>query len=137
MTHFSSKPSHQTTKFAPTRSIHSSSASHVRMIKLQYYSLTVIQFSATIPYVYPELRRARPAEPTLIALRSLVLPAFHYSPFTISLVFILLRTLLRRANSQLLSFQNLPHSLRKTPGVGVPHHSFTLSGVEGPLLPPC
>jgi hypothetical protein len=42
-------PSHQTTKFPPTPSIHSTSASHVRMMKLQYYTLTVINNSATIP----------------------------------------------------------------------------------------
>jgi hypothetical protein len=41
-------PSHQTTKFPPTPSNRSTSASHVRMIKLQYYSLTVINNPATI-----------------------------------------------------------------------------------------
>ena len=44
-----SLPSHQTTQFPPTPSNHSTSASHVRMIKLQYYTLTVIHISATIP----------------------------------------------------------------------------------------
>jgi hypothetical protein len=47
---FCSFPSHQTTKFPPTLSNHSTSASHVRMIKLQYCTLTVIQFHATILY---------------------------------------------------------------------------------------
>jgi hypothetical protein len=42
-------PSHQTTKFPPTPSIRSTSASHVRIMKLQYYTLTVIHTSATIP----------------------------------------------------------------------------------------
>jgi hypothetical protein len=42
-------PSHQTTEFPPTLSIHSTSASHVRMIKLQYCTLTVIIILATIP----------------------------------------------------------------------------------------
>src|ERR1700704_2107434 len=32
------------------------------------------------------------------------------------------RTLLRSTKTQLLSFQAIPHSLPKTPGVGVPHH---------------
>ncbi len=43
-------PSHQTTKFPPTLSIHSTSASHVRMIKLQYCTLTVTKSRATILY---------------------------------------------------------------------------------------
>jgi hypothetical protein len=42
--------SHQTTKFPPTPSNHSTSPSHVRIIKLQYCTLTVIQFRATILY---------------------------------------------------------------------------------------
>ena len=56
-------PSHQTTKFPPTPFIRSTSASHVRMVKLQYCTLTVIMILATISYVYPESRRVCLAEP--------------------------------------------------------------------------
>jgi hypothetical protein len=41
--------SHQTTKFPPTPSIRSTSASHVRMITLRYYIFTVITIPTTIP----------------------------------------------------------------------------------------
>lgn len=40
--------SHQTPKILPNPSNHSTSPSHVRMIKLQYCILTVIQFHATM-----------------------------------------------------------------------------------------
>src|SRR5579859_2533331 len=49
----SQSPSHQTPRFPPTPSIRSTSPSHVRMIKLRYCTLTVIQFPAIIPYVSP------------------------------------------------------------------------------------
>jgi hypothetical protein len=42
-------PSHQTTKFPPTPYIRSTSASQVRMIKLQYYTFTVTNEPANIP----------------------------------------------------------------------------------------
>jgi hypothetical protein len=43
-------PSHQTTKFPPTPSIHSTSPSHVRMINNSTITLTVIEIRATILY---------------------------------------------------------------------------------------
>ncbi len=53
-----SSSSHQTTKFPPTPSVRSTSASHVRMMKQQYYTLTVIDIPATILYdsAKPHLR---------------------------------------------------------------------------------
>jgi len=49
--HYSlSFPSHQTTKFPPTPSIHATSASHVRMIDNSTITLTVIEIRATIPH---------------------------------------------------------------------------------------
>src|ERR1700734_427682 len=42
--------SHQTRKFPPTPSIFSTSTRLIRMIKLQYCTLTVITFRGTIPY---------------------------------------------------------------------------------------
>jgi len=52
--------SHQTTKFPPTPSIPSTSPRLIRMIKLWYCTLTVIQFPAILIHVYPEPRRVSP-----------------------------------------------------------------------------
>ena len=70
--------SHQTPKFPPTPSIQSTSASHVRMIKLQYYTLTVIKIRTTIPHARGQLLMrmllAIPLQHTTAAL-SVVLPS--------------------------------------------------------------
>ena len=48
------KPSHQTPKFPPTPSIHSTSRVSIRMMRIKYYTFTVIQFHATFPHARPE-----------------------------------------------------------------------------------
>ncbi len=62
----------------------------------------------------------------VFSVDSVLIPASHHSPrFTdhcplspIPFLFILLRTLLHSAKSQLLCFHGIPDSLHKTPGVG-------------------
>ena len=75
-------PSQQTRKFPPTSSIHSTSPSHVRMIKLRYCTLTVITISATLAYVsLPACAPASrfpfsPARPSRIPSATHLLPSF-------------------------------------------------------------
>lgn len=110
--------SHQTPKFPPTPSMYSDSASHVRMINLQYCTLTVIRIPATIPRDSPLLYRPVPVLHTLPQPSSLGF-AFGFQPSTVNFFFFtLLRTLLHCAKPQLIPFQYLPHSLHKTPGRG-------------------
>jgi len=50
-------------------------------------------------------------------------------------LFMLFRTLLRAPKTQLLSFQAIPHSLRKTPGVGGTPSLSTFKPANIPTLP--
>jgi hypothetical protein len=66
---FDSFPSQQTTKFPPTPSIRSTSASHVRMINVQYCPFTVITIPGTIPY-----------DPALFHAPAFLQLTIHYPP---------------------------------------------------------
>src|SRR5580658_3065974 len=84
-------------------------------------------------YVYPEPRRASPSShplaPQVLTLR---LPTVHYSRLTFFHVFTLLPTLFHGTKFQPLSFHSLPHSLHKTPGVGVSGTGFSLCSFLAP-----
>jgi len=106
-------PSHQTRKFPPTPSIHSTSRVSFRKLSIQYCTLTVMHFSVIILCVsrIPVRFSAWGSSPTQI------LPAFS----TASLP----RTRSNARNSHL--FMPLLHDLR-TPGVGLPsRHSPLLT----------
>jgi len=120
------------------------------MIRIKYCTLTVIHFHATLPHVPAAPLPRNSLLPTHARLPILQAPDrsslfnFRRSLFTCrqplairrcsyeesasisfhgaygSFVFILLRTLLHRAERYLLSFLWFPHSLRKTPGVAYP-----------------
>src|SRR5271165_966352 len=96
-------PSHQTTKFPPTPSIRSTSASHVRMIKLQYSTFTVIHISATIPCDSPR--------PHILAF---LLFTVHYSPLRC------LSPRTRRKCRKPFPFMRLLHNSRIPRGRGSP-----------------
>ena len=96
-------PSHQTTKFPPTPSNHSTSTSHVRMIKLQYCTLTVITILATILYDSPPFH-----SPAFLPFTTQSPPLNHLSPRT------------RRKSRKPFPLRRLLHNSRTPRGWGSP-----------------